>query len=46
LVRRCEWETFMPNEGFLPQISQTDAMMGLLLRNFAPGRESPPVSRL
>jgi hypothetical protein len=31
LVRRCEWETFMPNDGFLPQISQTDAMMNVLL---------------
>jgi hypothetical protein len=27
LVRRCEWETFMPKDGFLPQISQTDAMV-------------------
>ncbi len=27
LVRRCECETFMPKDGFLPQISQTDAMM-------------------
>jgi hypothetical protein len=26
LVRRCEWLTFMPNPGFLPQISHTDAM--------------------
>ena len=26
LVRRCEWLTFMPNEGFFPQISHTDAM--------------------
>ena len=26
LVRRCEWLTFMPNEGFLPQMSHTDAM--------------------
>ena len=26
LVRRCEWLTFMPNEGFLPQISHTAAM--------------------
>ena len=32
LVRRCENETFMPNDGFLPQISQTDAMM-----NYLPG---------
>src|SRR5579863_7633890 len=31
LVRRCENETFMPNDGFLPQISQTDAMMNVLL---------------
>ena len=27
LVRRCECETFMPKDGFLPQISQTDAMV-------------------
>ncbi len=27
LVRRWECETFMPNDGFLPQISQTDAMV-------------------
>jgi hypothetical protein len=33
LVRRCECETFMPNDGFLPQISQTDAMMNILLRS-------------
>ena len=26
LVRRCEWLTFMPNEGFLPQMSHTAAM--------------------
>jgi len=26
LVRRWECETFMPNDGFLPQISQTDAI--------------------
>ncbi len=25
-VRRCEWLTFMPNEGFFPQISHTAAM--------------------
>jgi hypothetical protein len=31
LVRRCECETFMPKDGFLPQISQTDAMMYILL---------------
>ena len=31
LVRRWECETFMPNDGFLPQISQTDAMMNFLL---------------
>jgi hypothetical protein len=31
LVRRWEWETFIPNDGFLPQISQTDAMMNLSL---------------
>ena len=33
LVRRWEWETFIPNDGFLPQISQTDAMMNILLRS-------------
>ena len=26
LVRRCEWLTLMPNCGFLPHTSQTDAM--------------------
>ena len=26
LVRRCEWLTFMPNDGFFPQISHTEAM--------------------
>ena len=31
LVRRWECETFMPNDGFLPQISQTDAMVNFLL---------------
>ncbi len=31
LVRRCECETFIPKDGFLPQMSQTDAMMNLLL---------------
>jgi hypothetical protein len=25
-VRRCEWLTFMPNEGFFPQISHTAAI--------------------
>ena len=30
-VRRWECETFIPNDGFLPQISQTDAMMNYLL---------------
>jgi hypothetical protein len=28
LVRRCEWLTFMPNPGFLPQMSHTDAIGG------------------
>ena len=27
LVRRWEWLTFMPNEGFLPQTSHTAAML-------------------
>jgi hypothetical protein len=31
LVRRCEWLTFMPNDGFLPQMSHTDAMGGTFL---------------
>lgn len=31
-VRRWEWETFMPNDGFLPQISQTDAITTLSRR--------------
>ena len=39
-VRRCEWETFMPKDGFLPQISQTDAMVNLLLVARA-GRRDP-----
>lgn len=26
LVRRCEWETCMPKNGFFPQMSQTEAM--------------------
>src|SRR5262249_38880096 len=26
LVRRCEWLSFMPKIGFLPQTSQTEAM--------------------
>jgi hypothetical protein len=26
LVRRCEWLTLMPNDGFLPQTSHVDAM--------------------
>src|SRR5208282_1884810 len=30
-VRRCECETFMPNEGFFPQSSQTEAMLNILL---------------
>jgi hypothetical protein len=30
LVRRCEWLTDMPNDGFLPHTSQTDAMTGIL----------------
>jgi len=25
--RLCEWETCMPKKGFLPQISQTAAMI-------------------
>jgi hypothetical protein len=25
-VRRCEWDTRIPNPGFFPQISQTEAM--------------------
>jgi hypothetical protein len=25
-VRRCEWETCMPKNGFFPQMSQTAAM--------------------
>ena len=36
LVRRCEWLTFMPNDGFLPQMSHTDAMgepFGVLSEN-------------
>ncbi len=28
LVRRCEWLTFMPKPGFLPQMSHTDAIGG------------------
>ena len=31
MVRRCECETFIPNDGFLPQISQTDAIVNVLL---------------
>jgi hypothetical protein len=31
LVRRWEWLTFMPNEGCLPQTSQTAAMTRSLL---------------
>jgi hypothetical protein len=31
LVRRWEWLTFMPNEGCLPQISQTAATTRTLL---------------
>jgi hypothetical protein len=27
-VRRCEWETRIPKNGFFPQISQTAAMAG------------------
>jgi hypothetical protein len=27
-VRRCEWLTFMPNDGFLPHTSHTEAMTG------------------
>jgi hypothetical protein len=27
-VRRCEWLTDMPNDGFLPHTSHTDAMTG------------------
>jgi hypothetical protein len=26
LVRRCEWLMFMPNDGFLPQMSHTAPM--------------------
>ena len=39
LVRRCEWETFMPNDGFLPQMSQTDAMVN---SPHCPERLAPP----
>jgi hypothetical protein len=42
-VRRWEWLTFIPNDGFLPQISHTDAMGGTFLREAAvdgPGRPS------
>ncbi len=28
LVRRCEWLRFMPNDGFLPHSSHTDAIGG------------------
>src|SRR5687768_2516625 len=27
LVRRCEWLTLMPNDGFLPQTSHVDAIV-------------------
>lgn len=27
-LRRCEWETCMPKNGFFPQISHTAAMAG------------------
>ncbi len=27
LVRTCEWLTLLPNEGFFPQVSQTEAML-------------------
>src|SRR5262245_40157849 len=33
LVRRCEWLTAMPNDGFLPHTPQTDAMTGYLEPN-------------
>jgi hypothetical protein len=26
LVRTCEWLTLLPNEGFFPHVSQTEAM--------------------
>jgi len=31
LVRRCEWLMFIPNEGFLPQMSHTAAMTRQIL---------------
>ena len=30
LVRRCEWLTLLPNDGFLPQTSHVDAIVGNL----------------
>src|SRR5580704_10790501 len=49
LVRRWEWETFMPNEGFLPQISHTAAIGVTLLRaaaEISPRRPTRTAQRL
>jgi DAK2 domain fusion protein YloV len=37
LVRRCEWETFIPKLGLLPQISHTAATLTRTSKQFQPG---------